>query len=717
MQRKCNCLVLVPFFAFLITGCGGGGSTNAPRAPATPTISVNPASPVQGQSISLSASSTDPQGSSLLFSWNFGDGSTGAGPSVTHTYTTAGKFTVKVTASDQQSLSSSSTTSISVTSAPPNLGAIEISGNGMLLGEAVRLDGFAVDPNNLPVSFAWNFGDTTTGSGALVHHVYGSVGTFTITLTATNSGGGSAQTQTSISVQAPTTPLPPQQDVLSADCTGPFCGATNAATYAGTGVGIWRYNNATSSDATINVVINGVAAGETAILTFSNGQSTAADSTPVPGSLQDFTTSPVTTAAADVHTRMLVQNREVADKLVRNFSARKPLLKSAVTLKSGAPMAASVPIAVGTNRTWNDLGNAVTTSVQASCALPTGRNAVFWVDQLIDQSATLTTNLAALESVYCGSGIGYASLVDLLGDAWGPAASSSPSLIQDVPGALQDINIVIPKKLSLNDSGYFSSANNETLAANPSSNQALVVFINGEQLVLPDEGPTYASVLIHESTHLINFYQRAVARGTSHDVWLEETSAMMSEDIVTPHVLPDFDETFARQQGYLTSGGNVGYVGWTAPSGQSYNLGAVFGAFLDRRYGLNVYKQLITDCVDGTASSTSYQCMDRLITQNGGLGFADEFARVGASIFGGMSGGSLPLGYGYPGIVADGYFLGPLDSSSMRNPTLATDPQALTSGYLATSHTYQIDPISTGNVYQRNGVVVPAGTTMILVIQ
>jgi hypothetical protein len=64
----------------------------------------------------------------------------------------------------------------------------------------------------------------------------------------------------------------------------------------------------------------------------------------------------------------------------------------------------------------------------------------------------------------------------LLGDAWGPAAASSTTLIQDAPGALQDINIVIPQKLSIDASGYFSAANNLTLTANSVSNQALVVF-------------------------------------------------------------------------------------------------------------------------------------------------------------------------------------------------------------------------------------------------
>jgi PKD repeat protein len=725
-------VALLSVAALVVTGCGGGGSGGAPpppppvqMPPSTPVISATPTSPVVRQPISFSVTSTDPQSGTLSYAWDFGDSGTGVGSSITHSYAALGKYTVKVIATDQVGLSSNATTDISVTAPPPGVGDIEIFGNGILLGQSVKLFGFAVDPNNLALTFSWDFGDSGTASGASVHHEYQSVGTYVITLTVTNSGGGSASKQVPMTVKAPVAPPVPQDNALSAYCNGPFCGAVDAGTYSGAGVGIWRYNNTTSSDATINVAINGVQAGQTAILTFSNGQPSAAASVPAPGALLDMVTAPLTAASTRQalanrnHTLVLERNSNVADAFVRNFAAREQRVVRELGAKSQARFVARAAPAIGTARTWNDGLNSVPASVQASCPLSTGRNAVFWVDQaLVDQSALPAASLATLVTVYCGSGNGYADLVSLLGDAWGPAAASSTALIQDAPGALQDINIVIPKKLSIDASGYFSNANNFTLAANSTSNQALVVFLNGEQLVLPQEATTYASVLIHESTHLINYYQRVIARGTAHDVWLEETSAMMSEDIVSPAAVPGFDETLERQEGLLLSGGDLGYIGWTAPGGGSYNQGGTFGAFLNRRYGLNIYKQLITDCVDGTGANSSYQCMDKLISQNGGLGFADEFARMGASIYGGMPGGNLPRGFGLPGIVADGYFLAPYDASVMRNPALVTPPQPLTNGFLATSQTYQIDSIATGKtLYQRSGIVVPANTTMILVIQ
>ena len=71
---------------------------------AAPVASAS-ASTTKGQapySIDFNASaSTDPnRGDVLTFAWDFGDGATGSGESVSHTYTAAGEYTVVLTASD-----------------------------------------------------------------------------------------------------------------------------------------------------------------------------------------------------------------------------------------------------------------------------------------------------------------------------------------------------------------------------------------------------------------------------------------------------------------------------------------------------------------------------------------------------------------------------------------------------------------------------------------
>ena len=59
-----------------------------------------------------------------------------------------------------------------------------------------------------------------------------------------------------MTVQPPPSALAAVSDnVLQPYCAGAFCSAVNATTYSGQGVGIWRYHNATSAAATVNVAV------------------------------------------------------------------------------------------------------------------------------------------------------------------------------------------------------------------------------------------------------------------------------------------------------------------------------------------------------------------------------------------------------------------------------------------------------------------------------
>jgi PKD repeat protein len=72
---------------------------NPPSLNSQPTAA--PSNPINiGQTATFTASATDPDGDALTYTWNFGDGSNGTGPSVTHTYSTPGNYMVTVTVSD-----------------------------------------------------------------------------------------------------------------------------------------------------------------------------------------------------------------------------------------------------------------------------------------------------------------------------------------------------------------------------------------------------------------------------------------------------------------------------------------------------------------------------------------------------------------------------------------------------------------------------------------
>ncbi|MCY3020096.1 MAG: PKD domain-containing protein [Planctomycetota bacterium] len=104
--------------ALIITvGCSSGSNTTQP-AFASPPATPPPA--VAGQSVTLTASGSDAGGDALLYTWDFGDGTTGYGASISHTYTAPGVYNAKVTISDGVN-SASQTVDVAVNEAAPDL--------------------------------------------------------------------------------------------------------------------------------------------------------------------------------------------------------------------------------------------------------------------------------------------------------------------------------------------------------------------------------------------------------------------------------------------------------------------------------------------------------------------------------------------------------------------------------------------------------------------
>ena len=63
------------------------------------------------------------------------------------------------------------------------------------------------------ITYAWDFGDGTTGAGAVVTHTYGAAGTFTARVYATNSVSGAYIAITEVTVKAPAPAPPVENDV------------------------------------------------------------------------------------------------------------------------------------------------------------------------------------------------------------------------------------------------------------------------------------------------------------------------------------------------------------------------------------------------------------------------------------------------------------------------------------------------------------------------
>ncbi|MFL5273031.1 MAG: PKD domain-containing protein [Anaeromyxobacteraceae bacterium] len=92
-------------------------------APPVASFVANPSPATVGQSVGFDASgSSDPDNDIDTYVWDFGDGATGAGKTASHSYSTPGTYTAKLTVTDKGNRSDQTTRSVTVNSAssPPS---------------------------------------------------------------------------------------------------------------------------------------------------------------------------------------------------------------------------------------------------------------------------------------------------------------------------------------------------------------------------------------------------------------------------------------------------------------------------------------------------------------------------------------------------------------------------------------------------------------------
>ena len=149
------------------------------------------------------SASSDPEGSTLTYSWDFGDGSAaGTGVNPSHTYGSAGNYNVILTVKDTSNATNSVTHQVTVT-APNQPPTAAFSATPTNL--TVAFDGTASsDPEGPVASYAWDFGDGTTGTGATPSHTYATANTYTVSLTVKDGvGASSAPVTHPVTVTAP----------------------------------------------------------------------------------------------------------------------------------------------------------------------------------------------------------------------------------------------------------------------------------------------------------------------------------------------------------------------------------------------------------------------------------------------------------------------------------------------------------------------------------
>ncbi len=145
--------------------------------------------------------SSDPDGTIASRLWDFGDGQTSTDTNPVHTYGTAGTFNVSLTVTDNGGETDVVTHDVTtVANVKPTASFTNTANNLAVTFNA----GTSADTDGTIASYAWKFGDGTTGTGATPSHTYGAANSYDVKLTVTDNDGATDVITKTVVVTAPT---------------------------------------------------------------------------------------------------------------------------------------------------------------------------------------------------------------------------------------------------------------------------------------------------------------------------------------------------------------------------------------------------------------------------------------------------------------------------------------------------------------------------------
>ena len=172
--------------------------------PQSPIVSFesSPQDPQAGMQLVFDASaSEDRDGSIEEYAWDFGDGQTGSGEVVIHTYETVGGYIVTLKVTDNDGFTESKSAALTVGKSLLPVVSLDFWPEVPATGQKVAFDATASqDPDGTIESYEWDFGDGEIASGELVTHTYGAPGDYIVTLALTDNNGFVGEKTASLTV-------------------------------------------------------------------------------------------------------------------------------------------------------------------------------------------------------------------------------------------------------------------------------------------------------------------------------------------------------------------------------------------------------------------------------------------------------------------------------------------------------------------------------------
>ncbi len=204
-------------FTATVTVSDAGGKTGTAQVVVTvtdppgnkpPTVKAA-AAPKTGNApldVLLTAQGSDPDGDSLTYQWEFGDGETADGRRARHVYMTPGTYDAKVTARDPGGLTASATVQVIVGNPPGNQAPtvlVAADPNGGASPLTVRFTASGRDADGDALMYVWSFGDGGAAGGKAATHTYTAPGTYSAKVTVTDPDGATGSATVQVVVTAP----------------------------------------------------------------------------------------------------------------------------------------------------------------------------------------------------------------------------------------------------------------------------------------------------------------------------------------------------------------------------------------------------------------------------------------------------------------------------------------------------------------------------------
>ena len=201
---KARTYLVILAIAAAVIGLSGCFQTTGPLAKftATPLFAYPPLETTFDASASSSANEAI-----VNYEWNFGDGETGTGVIVTHTYEEKGIYEVTLMVTDSAGETGARSLAVEALNRYPTASFTLSPSTYIAAQQEARFDASgSSDPDGEIVQYLWSFGDGSTGEGMIVEHAFPFAPSGTggwrpvITLTVVDENGGTSSTSRQIIV-------------------------------------------------------------------------------------------------------------------------------------------------------------------------------------------------------------------------------------------------------------------------------------------------------------------------------------------------------------------------------------------------------------------------------------------------------------------------------------------------------------------------------------